>query len=118
MPGRFAPAAYGSASCSRGSPGSNGPPRSTPLPGRPCGCLIVCTGDQARQVAYAAMDQAGLLPARLQGPAEVGSYRFADWVKDHPLFGPFADPQYGDLRTLRFRRITRWLAEPDSRVLA
>ena len=45
-----------------------------------------------------------LLPARLQGPAELGSYRFADWVKDHPILSPFADPQYGDLRTLRFRR--------------
>ena len=82
------------------------------------GGLIIFTGDQVKPGAYAAMEQARLLPARLQGPAEVGSYRFADWVKDHPLLGPFADPQYGDLRTLRFRRITRMLAEPDSRVLA
>ncbi len=82
------------------------------------GGLIIFTGDQVKEGAYDAMEQAGLVPARLQGPAEVGSYRFADWAKDHPLFGPFADPQYGDLRTLRFRRITRLVAERDSRVLA
>jgi hypothetical protein len=82
------------------------------------GGLIIFAGDQVRPGADGALQQAGLLPARLQGPAELGSYRFADWVKDHPLFGPFADPQYGDLRTLRFRQIARLLAEPDSRVLA
>ncbi len=82
------------------------------------GSLIIFTGDQVKQGAYAALEQARLLPARVQGPAEIGSYRFADWVKDHPILSPFADPQYGDLRTLRFRRITRLLADPDARVLA
>jgi hypothetical protein len=82
------------------------------------GGLIVFTGDQVKQGAYAALEQVGLLPARLEGPADIGSYRFADWVKDHPIFRPFADPQYGDLRTLRFRRITRLQAGPDARVLA
>ncbi len=82
------------------------------------GSLIIFTGEQVKQGAYAALEEARLLPARVQGPAELGSYRFADWVKDHPILCPFADPQYGDLRTLRFRRITRLLADPDARVLA
>ncbi len=82
------------------------------------GSLIIFTGEQVKQGAYALLEQAGLLPARLQGPAELGSYRFADWVKDHPVLSPFADPQHGDLRTLRFRRITRLLADPKARVLA
>jgi len=82
------------------------------------GSLIIFTGDQVKQEAYAAIEQAKFLPARLQGPAEIGSYRFADWVKDHPVLKPFADPQYGDLRTLRFRQITRLLADPEAVVLA
>ncbi len=79
------------------------------------GSLIVFTGDQVKPGAYAALEQAKVLPARWQGPAEIGSYRIADWVKDHPLLKPFADPQYGDLRTLRFRQITRMLADPEAR---
>jgi len=82
------------------------------------GSLIIFTGDQVKEGAYAALEQARLLPARIQGPAQIGSYRFADWVKDHPLLSPFADPQHGDLRTLRFRQITRLLADPEARVLA
>jgi hypothetical protein len=82
------------------------------------GSLMVFTGDQVKAAAYAALEPAKVLPARLEGPAEIGSYRFADWVKDHPAFIPFADPQYGDLRALRFRRITRLLADPEARVLA
>ena len=84
------------------------------------GSLIIFTGDQVKEGAYpAAAEQSGILPgARLQGMAEIGVYRLADWVKDHPLFRPFVDPQYGDLRTLRFRQITRLQADPDARVLA
>ena len=42
----------------------------------------------------------------------IGSYRFTDWSKDHPILSPFTDPQYGDLRTLRFQRITRLRTRP------
>ena len=68
--------------------------------------------------AYAAAEKSGLVPGRLEGTAEDGSYRFAGWEKDHPLLAPFADPQYGDLRTLRFRKITRIVPDASSRVLA
>jgi len=82
------------------------------------GSLIIFTGDQVKSGAYQALEQAKLLPGRIEGPAAAGSYRLADWVKDHPILGPFADPQYGDLRTLRFSRITRVVPDPEARVLA
>jgi hypothetical protein len=82
------------------------------------GGLIVFTGDHVKQEGYAALEQAKLMPAKVLGPAPVGSYRFADWAKDHPALNPFADPQYGDLRSLSFRRITRLVPDRDARVLA
>jgi Aerotolerance regulator N-terminal/von Willebrand factor type A domain len=81
------------------------------------GNLIIFTGDRVQAGAYAALEQAKLLPARVQGPAEIGSYRFSDWSKSHPILSPFTDPQYGDLRTLRFQKITRLEPEPEARVL-
>jgi hypothetical protein len=82
------------------------------------GSLIIFTGDLVKTGAFAELEQSRILPARLQGPAEIGVYRFADWVKDHPVFSPFADPLYGDLRTLRFRQITRMQPDPEARALA
>ncbi len=82
------------------------------------GNLIIFTGDQVKAGAYGALEQAKLLPARVQGPAEIGSYRFTDWSKSHPILSPFTDPQYGDLRTLRFERITRVQPDREARVLA
>jgi hypothetical protein len=82
------------------------------------GSLIIFTGDRVRAGAYRALDQARILPARLEEPVEAGSYRFTEWVKDHPIFSPFADPQHGDLRTLRFRRITRVVPDSEAHILA
>lgn len=82
------------------------------------GGLVVFPGDLVGPGAATALESAGLAPARSGGPSEIGSYRFAAWEKDYPLFGPFADPQYGDLRTLRFRRVARLTAESGCRVLA
>jgi hypothetical protein len=82
------------------------------------GNLIVFTGDLVKAGAYAAMEGTGVMPGRLDGPAEDGPYHFAGWEKDHPIFAPFADPLHGDLRTLRFRRITRIAPDAQCRVLA
>jgi hypothetical protein len=82
------------------------------------GGLIIFTGDRLRPGALEALNHAKLLPARLEEPTGAGSFRFAEWVKDHPILRPFADPQYGDLRTVRFRRITRLVADPQARTLA
>jgi Aerotolerance regulator N-terminal/von Willebrand factor type A domain len=82
------------------------------------GNLIIFTGDRVEAGAYATLLRAGVLPAEVQGPAETGSYRFTEWYKNHPILSPFSDPQYGDLRTLRFQKITRLQPEPQARVLA
>jgi hypothetical protein len=81
------------------------------------GNVIIFTGDQVNEGAYAALDRARLLPGRPHDPTAPGSYRFGDWLKDHPILSPFTDPQYGDLRTLRFQRTSRLTADPASRVL-
>jgi len=82
------------------------------------GMLIIFTGDQVKPGAYAGLEEAKVMPGRLEGPAEDGSYRFTGWEKDHPILAPFADPLHGDLRTLRFRTITRIVPDAQSRVLA
>ena len=82
------------------------------------GCAIIFTGDQVEAGAYAAAEKLGLMPGRLEGTAEDGPYHFTAWEKDHPLLAPFADPLHGDLRTLRFRKITRIVPDASSRVLA
>jgi hypothetical protein len=82
------------------------------------GTLMIFTGDQVKPGAYAALAAANVLPGRLEAPSEDGPSRLARWEKDHPIFAPFADPLHGDLRTLRFRRITRIVPDPPSRVLA
>jgi Aerotolerance regulator N-terminal/von Willebrand factor type A domain len=81
------------------------------------GSLVIFTGDQVKASAYTALEQAKVLPARLQEPVDIGSYRFADWSKSHPIMSTFTDPQYGDLRTLRFQRFTRLEPDPEARVL-
>jgi len=82
------------------------------------GTLIIFTGDRVKPGAYAALVEAKVMPGRLEEPAEDGPYRFAGWEKEHPILAPFADPLHGDLRTLRFRRITRVVPDPVARVLA
>jgi hypothetical protein len=82
------------------------------------GSVIILSGEHVKSGAYAALEAAKVLPARIEGPAATGTYRFADWIKDHPIFGPFSDPQYGDLRTFKFSKVTRLVSEPEARVLA
>ncbi|HKI20579.1 MAG TPA: hypothetical protein VKA15_22005, partial [Isosphaeraceae bacterium] len=82
------------------------------------GTLIIFTGDRVKPGAYAALEAAKVMPGRLGEPAEDGPYRFAGWEKDHAILAPFADPLHGDLRTLRFRMITRVVPDPLARVLA
>ena len=82
------------------------------------GALVLFTGDRVKPEGYEASGRAGLLPATVEGPADVGLYRFATWEKEHPLLRPFADPQSGDLRVLKFRRISRLTPAEGARVLA
>jgi hypothetical protein len=71
------------------------------------GRLLVCCGDQFTQRAAEPLANAGILPASLEGVASLGPYRISSWSKEHPIFLPFGDPQYGDVRRLRFNKIAR-----------
>ena len=82
------------------------------------GNVMIFTGDLVKPAAYQGLEEANVMPGRLEGPAEDGPYRVAAWEKDHPIFAPFGDPLHGDLRTLRFRRIARIVPDALSRVLA
>jgi hypothetical protein len=81
------------------------------------GNLVIFTGDLVKAGAYAALQEAKVMPGRLEGAAADGPYRVGDWEKDHPIFALFDDPLHGDLRTLRFRRVTRIVPDALSRVL-
>jgi hypothetical protein len=69
------------------------------------GRVLLFAGDQFTPRAAQPLADAGILPAKLAAAGNLGSYRVASWTKDHPIFRPFADPQYGDLRKLRFRKL-------------
>jgi hypothetical protein len=81
------------------------------------GTLIIFTGDLVKPEAYAALQEARVLPGRCDGPATEGPYHVGAWEKDHPIFALFEDPLHGDLRTLRFRRIIRIVPDASARVL-
>jgi hypothetical protein len=82
------------------------------------GRLVIFAGDRTGPAGSAALRRAGLLPAEIGEPAPPGTYRFGAWEKGHPLLRPFADPQYGDLRVLDFRRIARLTPTAGGQVLA
>jgi hypothetical protein len=82
------------------------------------GSLIIMVGDLVGPGAYAALEKVKLLPGRIGEPVEAGPYRFTQWVTDHPILAPFADPLHGDLRSLRFCKIARIVPEPEARVVA
>lgn len=91
------------------------------------GRLLIFTGNHVRAAGYAALHQAGLLPAAIaetQANAEstlvagLDLFRFATWDKDHPIFRPLSDPQHGDLRRIGFRKITPFKPDPGAKVLA
>ena len=82
------------------------------------GSLIVFLGDHSKANAYTTLESENVLPGKIGDPAESGPYRIGEWTKDHPILAPFADPQHGDLRTFRFRKIARVSPAPEARVLA
>ena len=82
------------------------------------GRLLVFAGAKLQPEGYAALQQAGLMPATIGNPADPASYRMQTWDKEHPIFRPLSDPQQGDLRRLAFRRIVRMKANSEAKVLA
>jgi hypothetical protein len=82
------------------------------------GSLILMAGDRLGAESYAALLEEKILPGRIGETVEAGPYRFAQWVKDHPIFAPFEGPQHGDLRSLQFRKIQKIIPVPEARVIA
>ena len=81
------------------------------------GKLVLFAGDRLGPGSLGSFRDSGLLPAGVEG-LEDGTLRFERWDTTHPVFDPFADPQYGDLRSLSFTRLARLKPADGSKVLA
>jgi hypothetical protein len=82
------------------------------------GQLVIFSGDRVTAETYGSLRNAGAFPAQVHEAADTGMYRCATWQKDHPIFRVFDQPEHGDLRTLKFNRITRLVPDPQARQLA
>jgi len=84
------------------------------------GSLLIFSGDRGDSGLFERLAAAGLKLGESLGPqrADPVSWRLEGWEVDHPVFSPFADPQYGDLRRLTFRSITAMKPDAGTRVLA
>ncbi|MCA9187616.1 MAG: BatA domain-containing protein [Pirellulaceae bacterium] len=67
--------------------------------------LLIFPGDKFTSLSAAPLQQHGLLPASHATTGEGSPYRVTTWDTEHPMFRPFADPEYGDLRRLQFRQV-------------
>jgi hypothetical protein len=72
------------------------------------GGLLIFAGDRAGPETLASLSLAGIPLGRITGhrPAARLPWRLDRWEREHPVFQPFADPQYGDLQRLAFRCFT------------
>jgi len=84
------------------------------------GGLLVFCGDKVRNEDSRVLQNEGLSVGEIAGTATAASlpWRLDGWDADHPIFAPFNDPQYGDLRRLAFRVHTEVKPQKDVRVLA
>jgi hypothetical protein len=82
------------------------------------GQLVIFTGDQVGKGAYASLRRSGIFPARVEQSVDPGVFSVTRWQADHPIFGPFDEPEHGDPRRLRFDRISRLVPDQEARQLA
>ncbi len=84
------------------------------------GGLIVFTGDRVTADGYRSLEAAGISAGRITGIQTATSlpWRLRSWDREHPVFGAFGDPEYGDLRRLAFRAYTHLEPAGEARVLA
>jgi len=84
------------------------------------GGLVVFTGDRMTPDGVATLLEAGLGVGKLIGPATSPDrpWRLETWDATHPIFRPFADPEFGDLRRPTFTTITKVVPDLSARVLA
>jgi hypothetical protein len=90
------------------------------------GGLLVFSGDRVQSGGSWGREAGGLSAGQIVGTATADDpadgarlpWRLDGWDADHPIFAPFNDPQYGDLRRLAFRVRTQVKPPRDARVLA
>lgn len=84
------------------------------------GGMLVFTGEQTTAQSTAALAAQGLTPGIITEVQRARDlpYRWQTWFDAHPLFEPFRDPQYGDLRRLAFNAYTQVVPDPQASVLA
>jgi hypothetical protein len=84
------------------------------------GSAVVFGGNNLKPESAAGYSAAGLSLGELGGTllARDLPFRIAEFVTDHPVLIPFADPQHGDLNRLTFSGCTRVTPAAGVRVLA
>jgi hypothetical protein len=72
------------------------------------GGLLIFAGDRAGPDMLARLSSAGIPLGQTTGPRPAPGlpWRLDRWEREHPVFQPFSDPQYGDLHRLAFRCFT------------
>lgn len=72
------------------------------------GNLLFFCGDQTTPTLMSSLRMHGLFPASIAREPRLGSWRIDQWDRQHPALIPFAEPQAGDLRRIRFERIVEF----------
>lgn len=84
------------------------------------GGLLIFGGDKVQSAGYDVLQSQRLSAGEILGTSVAGArpFRLDSWEEKHPIFWPFNDPEYGDLRRLTFRAFTRIKPAEHVRVLA
>jgi hypothetical protein len=84
------------------------------------GGLLIFAGDRVDADFYRRLAAAGIPLGRFVGPriATELPWRLETWDREHPVFEPFYDPQYGNLQRLAFRCFTEIEPAEGTKVLA
>ncbi|MDA1054062.1 MAG: BatA domain-containing protein [Planctomycetota bacterium] len=84
------------------------------------GGLIVFSGENIDSAGYRSFESVGLTPGTFVDIKQADDlpFRMQEWDEQHSIFGPFNDPQHGDLRRLAFQAYTKIEPSPQASVLA
>jgi hypothetical protein len=69
------------------------------------GGVLIFGGNHWDQDDFRQFDQAGIALGQFISARSASEFpwRLEEWNRDHPVFKPFSDPQYGDLQRMSFR---------------
>ncbi len=84
------------------------------------GGLLIFAGDRFDATSYRQLAKAGIPLGQPVGPQSTSGrpWRLAEWDQQHPVFQPFRDPQFGDLKRLAFRTFGKIIPADGARILA